>query len=97
MTSDALGFVETNFEFEHPPCGEGVLWSICGGESAGLKIDNTLSISGLDETMLYLEKTELEIFKDFSFIEFRTCKEGFPVTTAVRAAPRTATHLPRMS
>ncbi|MFO7752893.1 MAG: [Fe-Fe] hydrogenase large subunit C-terminal domain-containing protein [Desulfobacteraceae bacterium] len=76
MASDTLDFVETGFEFEQPPCGEGILWSVCGGESAGLKLDKTLSISGLDETMLYLEKTELDIFKDFSFIEFRACKEG---------------------
>ena len=76
MASDTVDYVEAGFEFEHPPCSEGILWSVCGGESAGLKLDRTLAVSGLDETMLYLEKTELDIFKDFSFIEFRACREG---------------------
>ncbi len=67
---------EADFEFERPPCAEGLMWSISGGESLGTGLDKTLSISGLSETMIYLEKVELGLFKDFNFIEFRACMEG---------------------
>ncbi|MBU1398113.1 MAG: 4Fe-4S binding protein [Proteobacteria bacterium] len=56
--------------------GNCLLWGIAGGEIAGINSDKTLSVSGLRETITYLEKIEMGLFKDIEYIEFRTCPEG---------------------
>lgn len=56
--------------------GNCLLWGISGGEIAGINSDKTLAVSGLRETITYLEKIELGLFKDIEYIEFRTCPEG---------------------
>ncbi|MCP4115501.1 MAG: 4Fe-4S dicluster domain-containing protein [Desulfobacteraceae bacterium] len=68
--------LEPVFEFEEPPEGKSLLWGISGGETAESTIRNKLSISGMNETLEYLEKIELGLFKEYDFIEFRTCREG---------------------
>ncbi|HAO19147.1 MAG TPA: hypothetical protein DCQ37_00785 [Desulfobacteraceae bacterium] len=47
-----------------------------GGEIAGMKSGRTLAVSGLKETIAYLEKIEMGLFQDLDYIEFRTCPEG---------------------
>jgi iron only hydrogenase large subunit-like protein len=64
------------FEFEEPPTGKSLLWGVSGGETAESTIKNKLCISGMNETLEYLEKIELGLFKENDFIEFRTCREG---------------------
>ncbi len=64
------------FEFEEPPTGKSLLWGISGGETAESTIKNKLCISGMNETLEYLEKIELGLFKEYDFIEFKTCREG---------------------
>ena len=56
--------------------GNGMLWGISGGEVAGLETDRTLAISGLNETIAYLQKIELGLFSEMEYIEFRSCPEG---------------------
>jgi iron only hydrogenase large subunit-like protein len=56
--------------------GSCLLWGLSGGEIAGINSDKTLAVSGLRETITYLEKIELGLFKDIEYIEFRTCPEG---------------------
>jgi len=56
--------------------GNCLRWGTSGGEIAGIKSDKTLAVSGLRETITYLEKIELGLFKDVEYIEFRTCTEG---------------------
>lgn len=56
--------------------GNCLLWGISGGEIAGINSDKTLAVSGLRETITYLEKIEMGLFKDIEYIEFRTCPEG---------------------
>ena len=56
--------------------GNCMLWGISGGEIAGINSDKTLAVSGLRETITYLEKIEMGLFKDVEYIEFRTCPEG---------------------
>jgi len=51
-------------------------WGTSGGEIAGINSDKTLAVSGLRETITYLEKIEMGLFKDIEYIEFRTCPEG---------------------
>ncbi len=67
---------DPEFEFEEPPSGERLLWGISGGETAGTTIQNAIAISGINQTIEYLEKIELGLFKEYDFIEFRTCREG---------------------
>jgi Na+-translocating ferredoxin:NAD+ oxidoreductase RNF subunit RnfB len=40
------------------------------------QIEHSLAVSGLEETMTYLKKIELGLFRDIEYIEFRTCREG---------------------
>ncbi|MBW1641719.1 MAG: 4Fe-4S binding protein [Deltaproteobacteria bacterium] len=54
----------------------GPMWGMSGGEIAGLRTENTFAVSGLNETITYLEKIELGLFQDIDYIEFRCCPEG---------------------
>lgn len=57
--------------------GESCLnWGISGGEISGISSNKTLAVSGLKETITYLEKIEMGLFKDVEYMEFRTCPEG---------------------
>jgi iron only hydrogenase large subunit-like protein len=56
--------------------GNCLMWGISGGEISGINSGKTLAVSGLRETISYLEKIELGLFKDLEYIEFRTCPEG---------------------
>ena len=53
-----------------------LVWGASGGEVAGLDLDYTLHISGLSETIAYLQKLELGQFRDIAYIEFRICPGG---------------------
>lgn len=59
----------------HHSGGVGLGWGASGGEVAGLDMD-CLAVSGLQETIRYLEKTEMGFLEDIDYIEFRTCTEG---------------------
>ncbi|MEJ2589702.1 MAG: (Fe-S)-binding protein, partial [Deltaproteobacteria bacterium] len=59
----------------HHSSGIGLGWGMSGGEVAGLD-RNCLAVSGLDETILYLEKIEMGLLEDLDYVEFRICKEG---------------------
>jgi len=54
----------------------GSMWGMSGGEIAGLRTENTFAVSGLNESITYLEKIELGLFQDIDYIEFRCCPEG---------------------
>jgi ferredoxin len=62
--------------FNNFAIGNSLMWAISGGEIAGINIDRSLAVSGVHETIAYLEKIELGLFKDLEYIEFRTCAEG---------------------
>jgi ferredoxin len=51
-------------------------WGMSGGEISGTRIERSLAVHGLKETITYLEKIEMGLFKDMEYIEFRTCPEG---------------------
>jgi hypothetical protein len=80
--------------------GVGMGWSTSGGEISGLEEGSYLAVSGLQETILYLEKTEMGLLKDMEYLEFRACAEGCiggPLTAADRyEAKRTIQRLVRM-
>ena len=70
----------------HHSSGVGLGWGMPGGEIAGLEM-NCLAISGLQETILYLEKIEMGLLQDIDYLELRTCPEGClggPFTVADR-------------
>jgi len=60
----------------HRSGGVGLGWGISGGEIAGLDEGNCLAVSGIQETIRYLEKIEMGLFREIEYFEFRTCLEG---------------------
>jgi len=51
-------------------------WGMSGGEISGTRIERSLAVHGLKETITYLEKIEMGLFGEMEYIEFRTCPEG---------------------
>jgi len=47
-----------------------------GGEIASMKIEKSLAVPALKETIRYLQKIEMGLFGDVEYFEFRTCREG---------------------
>jgi ferredoxin len=74
--SDAFSFEQTRFEYETCATGNASMWAMSGGEIAEMDFDRSLAVSGLEETLTYLQKIEMGLFKDIEYIEFRTCREG---------------------
>ncbi|MDM8522705.1 [Fe-Fe] hydrogenase large subunit C-terminal domain-containing protein [Desulfococcaceae bacterium HSG8] len=62
--------------FDYSPTENSLIWGISGGEILDMHIRRTLAVSGLKETIAYLEKIEMGLFRDVEYIEFRTCLEG---------------------
>jgi hypothetical protein len=54
----------------------GIGWCMSGGEIAGMERGNYLAVSGMRETIHYLEKIEMGLLRDIEYVEFRTCSEG---------------------
>lgn len=84
----------------HRSSGVGIGWGVSGGEIAGLEDGSFLAVSGLSETIRYLEKIEMGLFEDIEYFEFRACLEGCiggPLTVADRyQAKRTVAKFVRM-
>ncbi len=76
IASDDIPFDQTRFEYETCATGNASLWAMSGGEIADMEIDRSLAVSGLKETIAYLQKIEMGLFQDIEYIEFRTCREG---------------------
>jgi len=69
----------------HVSSGAGIGWGMSGGEIAGLDDVSCLAVSGIQETIRYLEKIEMGLFRDIEYFEFRSCPEGCiggPLTVA---------------
>jgi hypothetical protein len=74
--ADHIPFADNRFDFEYCHTGNGPMWGMSGGEISELDIENTLAVSGLSDTVAYLEKIEMGLFSNIEYIEFRTCREG---------------------
>ena len=59
----------------HYSGGIGIAWSMSGGETMTLKA-KCIAVSGVHETIRYLQKIEMGLLKDVEYIEFRICPEG---------------------
>jgi len=59
----------------HHSSGVGLAWGMSGGEIMGMEM-NGLAVSGLQETIRYLEKTEMGLLHDIDYLELRICPEG---------------------
>ncbi len=66
--------IEEDKVFHHSG-GIGLGWGMSGGEISGVQM-NCLAISGLQDTISYLEKIEMGRLSHIDYIEFRTCSEG---------------------
>lgn len=56
--------------------GKALLWGVSGGEISGISVDRAVAVSGLKETIAYLEKIDIGLLRDTAYFEFRTCPEG---------------------
>ena len=59
----------------HHSGGIGLGWGMSGGEIAALD-RNCLAVSGLHETIRYLEEIEMGLLQDVDYVEFRVCSVG---------------------
>jgi len=59
----------------HHSGGIGLSWGMSGGEVSGVDL-NCLAVSGLRETIRYLEKIEIGLLSNIDYVEFRACTEG---------------------
>jgi ferredoxin len=76
VSSDEISYSDARFDYETGAAGNASMWGMSGGETTDLDLDRTVAVSGLRETIRYLEKIELGLFRDLEYIEFRTCREG---------------------
>ena len=76
QNTDQACYAKNRFDFEYCHTGNGPMWGMSGGEIADMNIENTLAVSGLDETITYLAKIEMGLFSNLDYIELRTCREG---------------------
>jgi len=60
----------------HYSGGIGIGWARSGGEIEGLEGVRSLAVSGIKETIKYLERIELGLLEGVEYIEFRACGEG---------------------
>jgi hypothetical protein len=60
----------------HRSIGVGIAWGKSGGEISGMDKGDFLAVSGLQETIRYLEKIEMGLLNEFDYVEFRTTWEG---------------------
>ena len=56
--------------------GIGVGWAMVGGEIRGLKYTNTVSVSGVYDTITILEDVESGRLRDIEYLECLTCPDG---------------------
>jgi hypothetical protein len=61
----------------HPPIsGVGIGWTIAGGEIRGLKYSQSVSVSGVYDTIRILEDVEAGKLKDIQYLECQICPDG---------------------
>jgi iron only hydrogenase large subunit-like protein len=69
-------FSETQFEYETCATANAALVAMSGGEIASMRIDKSIAVHGLRDTIAYLQKIEMGLFPEVEYFEFRTCREG---------------------
>ena len=93
--ADAMSYARIRFDFEYCHTGNGPMWGMSGGEITDMNIDNSLAVSGMDETIAYLEKIEMGLFSKLEYIELRTCREGClggPLTAVDKYLAKSSVH-----
>ncbi len=60
----------------HPVSGIGVAWSVSGGEIRALKDFQSVSVSGVNDTIRILEDVESGKLKDIEYLECLICPDG---------------------
>ena len=54
--ADDIPFYQTRFEYETCATANASMWGMSGGEIADMDIERSLAVSGMEETVSYLEK-----------------------------------------
>lgn len=81
--------------FSNVSNARGPLWGMSGGEIAGMRMDSVLAVSGLRESIAYIEKIEMGLFGNMQYIELRACPEGClggPLTAVDRYIAKSTVH-----
>lgn len=65
-----------NFKSNTFFCGRSFEWGVSGGEIAGINNDKSIAVSGLKDTISYLEKIDIGLLKHIDYVELRICPEG---------------------
>jgi Na+-translocating ferredoxin:NAD+ oxidoreductase RNF subunit RnfB len=76
VLSEVTPFPETHFEYETCATANAALVAMSGGEIASMRVDKSMAVHGLRDTIAYLQKIEMGLFQDVEYFEFRTCREG---------------------
>ena len=76
ILTDVPPFSETHFEYETCATANAALVAMSGGEIASMRIDKSIAVHGLRDTVAYLQKIEMGLFPEVEYFEFRTCREG---------------------
>ncbi|MFN3534077.1 MAG: [Fe-Fe] hydrogenase large subunit C-terminal domain-containing protein, partial [Desulfatiglandales bacterium] len=74
-TRSSLGHISDEVIY-HYSSGVGIGWAKSGGEISAIDGARTLAVSGIKETITYLEKIELGLLNGIEYLEFRACHEG---------------------
>jgi ferredoxin len=69
-------FSETHFEYETCATANAALVAMSGGEIASMRVEKSMAVHGLRDTVGYLQKIEMGLLQDVEYFEFRTCREG---------------------
>jgi iron only hydrogenase large subunit-like protein len=56
--------------------GRSFEWGVSGGEVSGINSDKSIAVSGLKDTIAYLDKIEIGLLKQIDYVELRICPEG---------------------
>jgi Fe-S-cluster-containing hydrogenase component 2 len=76
ILTDVPPFSETHFEYETCATANAALVAMSGGEIARMRIEKSMAVHGLRDTIAYLQKIEMGLFQEVEYFEFRACREG---------------------
>ncbi len=76
ILTDVPPFSETHFEYETCATANAAMVAMSGGEIASMRIEKSMAVHGLRDTIAYLQKIEMGLFQEVEYFEFRTCREG---------------------
>ncbi len=69
-------FKQQNVENASKVTSSGLSWALSGGETGGLELENSISVSGIDNVIKVLEEVDDEKLDEVDFVECLACVGG---------------------